>query len=106
MPTTFSTALPAIATITSPVNACERPSVVIAGSNAETNQSETKAAPRPATTRTSAASQVGQRGNHTRRLGGKALCAVPQPANQKRQTEHQQAVRENGADERGLHDSN
>src|SRR5919205_1137160 len=48
-PTTFSTALPAIATITSPANACEMPSDSIAGSSAATNQSDAKAAPAPAT---------------------------------------------------------
>ena len=48
MPTTFSTALPAIPTITMPVNAREIPSVSIAGPSASTNQSETNAAPTPA----------------------------------------------------------
>src|SRR3954468_19353577 len=50
MPTTFSTALPAIATITSPANAFEMPSASTAGSTAPTNQSDTNAAPTPATT--------------------------------------------------------
>src|SRR5690606_1396232 len=44
MPTTFSTALPAIATITSPANASEMRSACIAGSSACTNHSDTKAA--------------------------------------------------------------
>ena len=35
MPATFSTALPAIATITMPANACEMCSVSIAGSSAD-----------------------------------------------------------------------
>ena len=45
IPTTFSTALPAIATMTSPTNSSDRPSVAIAGRSASTNQSETRAAP-------------------------------------------------------------
>ena len=44
MPTTFSTALPAIATTTRPANASEMPSESIVGSSASTNQSETNAA--------------------------------------------------------------
>src|SRR5919202_2075213 len=47
-PTTFSTALPAIATITSPANALDIPSDSTAGSTAPTNQSDTNAAPTPA----------------------------------------------------------
>jgi hypothetical protein len=52
MPTTFSTALPAIATMTSPVNAFEIPSFATAGSMTATNQSDTNAAARPASART------------------------------------------------------
>ena len=48
MPTTFSTALPAIATMTRPTNSSDRPSVAIAGRSASTNQSDTRAAPTPA----------------------------------------------------------
>ena len=48
IPVKFSTALPAIATITSPANAFEIPSDATAGSRAWMNQSETKAAPAPA----------------------------------------------------------
>ena len=44
IPTTFSTALPAIPTITSPANAFEMCSASTAGSRAPTNQSETNAA--------------------------------------------------------------
>jgi hypothetical protein len=47
----FSTALPAIATITSPVNAFEIPSASTAGSMASTNHSETSAAMTPETAR-------------------------------------------------------
>src|SRR4051812_15224513 len=43
-PTTFSMALPAIATTTSPANASEIPIELIAGCRASTNQSDTNAA--------------------------------------------------------------
>src|SRR5512133_424645 len=43
-PTTFSMALPAMATTTRPANASEMPKEFIAGSRAETNQSDTNAA--------------------------------------------------------------
>ena len=46
-PTTFSTALPAIATITSPANSWLMCSVWIAGVSAVTNQSDVNAAPTP-----------------------------------------------------------
>ena len=49
IPTTFSTALPAIPTITMPVKALEIPSASTAGSSAPTNQSETNAAAIPDT---------------------------------------------------------
>ena len=45
MPTTFSTALPAIATTTNPANACDMCRAESAGVRASTNQSETNAAP-------------------------------------------------------------
>jgi hypothetical protein len=61
MPTTFSTALPAIATTTSPANASDIPSIAIAGRSAPTNQSETKAAATAATASTPRASHWGQR---------------------------------------------
>ena len=47
-PVKFSTAFPAMATITSPANAFEIPRVRIAGSRAWMNQSDTKAEPVPA----------------------------------------------------------
>src|SRR3954468_317016 len=50
MPTTFSTAFPAMATMTKPANACEIPSVWIIGSSAATNHSETNAAINPQAT--------------------------------------------------------
>ena len=46
-PAVFSTALPAIATITRPANAAERLSWSIAGRSPATNQSETNAEPAP-----------------------------------------------------------
>ncbi len=60
MPTTCSTALLASATTTRPVKASERWSIAIAGVSALTNQSETKAAPTPATTSNVVASHSGQ----------------------------------------------
>ena len=48
MPVVFSTALPAIATITSPAKAFGIPSLSIDGVSAVMNQSETNAAPTPA----------------------------------------------------------
>src|SRR5258706_4878766 len=65
MPTTCSTALLASATTTKPVKASERCSVAIAGVSALTNQSETKAAPTPATTSNVAASHSGQAPFHS-----------------------------------------
>src|SRR6185312_5846168 len=53
-------ALPAIATITRPANACEMCSASIAGSSASTNHSDTSAAPSDASVSTTAASQSGQ----------------------------------------------
>jgi hypothetical protein len=49
MPTTFSTALEAMATMTRPANAWEMCITSMAGLSATTNQSETNAAPTPAT---------------------------------------------------------
>ena len=60
IPTTFSTAFPARATITRPVNACEICNIEIAGVKADTNQSETNAEPTPAITRITIANQIGQ----------------------------------------------
>ncbi|MCU1673366.1 MAG: hypothetical protein JWN77_1479 [Frankiales bacterium] len=60
MPTTFSTALDAMATMTRPANASEMCSVSIAGVSATTNQSETNAAPTPATASMPMASPSGQ----------------------------------------------
>src|SRR5438874_5857453 len=59
MPTTFSTALPANATITRPVKAGEIPRNVVAGVSAPTNQSETNAEPMPAPTSITIASHMG-----------------------------------------------
>src|SRR6266545_3493081 len=62
-PTTFSIALPAIATITRPANASEMLSEPMAGSSATTNQSETNAASTPAAASSPTASASGQRGS-------------------------------------------
>ena len=62
MPTTFSTALPAIPTITRPVNAFEMPSASTAGSSESTNQSETNAALTPASASTPIAGRSGRIG--------------------------------------------
>src|SRR3954464_12767166 len=62
MPTTFSTALPAMATMTSPVNASESPSAAIVGVRTPTNHSETKAAPTPAAASVARGGQRGQGG--------------------------------------------
>ena len=62
MPATFSTALPAIATITIPANACEMCSWWIVGSSASTNQSETNAEPTPAETSSVTPIAIGTRG--------------------------------------------
>src|ERR1019366_392902 len=61
-PTACSTALPAVATITSPANEREMPRVRIDGSSACTNQSETKAAATPARTNRVRLTLVGTRG--------------------------------------------
>ena len=58
IPTTFSTAFPAIATITRPVNAFEMPSDSTAGSSAAMNQSETSAAATPPTASTTSAGRT------------------------------------------------
>src|SRR5665213_557743 len=62
MPTTFSMALPAIATITSPAKVSEIWSTFMVGSNDFTNQSETKAAHKLAVANNKTASQTGHRG--------------------------------------------
>src|SRR4051794_33861359 len=62
MPTTFSIALPAIATMTRPAKVWEMPSVVMAGSSACTNQSDTNAAATLETASRVTASHSGQRG--------------------------------------------
>ena len=61
-PVAFSTALPAIATMTRPANASEMPSWSIVGRSACTNQSETNAAPTPAAASRPAATASGTRG--------------------------------------------
>src|SRR3954453_18081757 len=58
----FSTALPAMATITSPAKAREIPSDSMAGERAEMNQSETKAAPTPAAARSAIVDERGRDG--------------------------------------------
>src|SRR5258708_36071567 len=60
MPTTFSTAFPARATITRPVKAGEMCKKVMAVVKADTNQSETNADPTPAPTNTTSVSAIGQ----------------------------------------------
>ena len=62
MPTTFSIALPAMATTTRPAKASEMCSADMAGSRATTNQSETKAASAAARASRPTASQTGHRG--------------------------------------------
>src|SRR5882757_2639482 len=62
MPTTFSMALPAIATMTRPANAWDTPSASIAGSREDTNQSETSAAATLAPVSMVTASHSGHRG--------------------------------------------
>ena len=60
MPTTFSTALPAMATTTSPAKASLMCSTPSAGVRAATNQSDTKAAPTLAAERTTTTAPSGQ----------------------------------------------
>ena len=62
MPVTFSTALPAIATMTSPAKAFERWRVLIAGSSAAMNQSDTNAEATPATASIPTPAASGKRG--------------------------------------------
>src|SRR5689334_16167858 len=62
MPTTFSIALPAIATTTRPANASDRCRVWMVGCSAVTNQSETSAAAALARVSRVTASHTGQRG--------------------------------------------
>ena len=59
MPTTFSTALPAIATITGPGEGRRDAERSIAGPSASTNQSETNAAPTPASRQERTATRKG-----------------------------------------------
>ena len=75
-PTTFSTALPAMATITRPANACEMCSESIAGSNAATNQSDTNAADPPAMASMPIARPTGQRGGSLCACGTGSLVVV------------------------------
>src|SRR5262245_31950429 len=86
-PTTFSTALPAMATITRPANASEIPSWSIDGSSAETNQSDTNAAATPETARIVMASQSGQRG-----------ASWPGPSSSSRADSSELRRSENGSD--------
>src|SRR2546421_3021367 len=62
MPTTFSTALPAIATITRPANTWLMPNALTAGASASTNQFDVTAAATPDRASSATASQSGQRG--------------------------------------------
>ena len=73
-PTTFSTALPAIATTTRPANAWLMPSASVAGLSAETNQSLTNAAARPAPPSTTTVVVSDQR-------GGEPACSSPPARN-------------------------
>src|SRR5437660_2420844 len=61
-PTTFSTALPAIATTTNPANVSLMCSDAVAGCKAETNQSLTKTAPVAVAASTTIVAQSGHRG--------------------------------------------
>src|SRR5690348_9558527 len=72
MPTTFSTALPAIATITGPANASEIFKACIAGSSACTNHSDTNAAATADAASRASASGNGQRGG--------SCCSAASPA--------------------------
>src|SRR5690348_492749 len=72
MPTTFSTALPAIATITRPANASEIFKACIAGSSACTNHSDTNAAATADAASRASASGNGQRGG--------SCCSAASPA--------------------------
>src|SRR6185437_14484292 len=72
IPTTFSTALPAIATITKPANASEMCIAPIAGSSACTNHSDTNAAAMADAASSASASGNGQRGG--------SCCSAASPA--------------------------
>ena len=164
-PTTFSTALPAIATTTSPANASLIPSASVAGLSAVTNQSLTNAAATPAPPSTATVVESGQRGgapprrprrrgnrqrheeeheqhpgadeaqrplvrgrrrmervrkrreredrrrehaqrrDHPRAQRVESLRPVSDAADEKREAEHEHAVRDDRADERRLHDA-
>src|ERR1700691_1768504 len=75
-PAVFSTALPAIATITRPAKAWEMWSTAIAGSSALTNQSETNAEPTPATTSSTSVVGNDRRGPVALRSGDGAVAAA------------------------------
>ena len=79
MPTTFSMALPAMATTTSPANACDRFRVWMVGWSAVTNQSDTSAAMPLAATSRVTASHSGQRGGSCA-----TLSAAPDAAGARR----------------------
>ena len=82
MPTTFSTALPAIPTMTRPVNALEMPIASTAGSSAATNQSETSAAATPPAASSPIAKRKETCGRAGAGLGGGMLVRAqvrPQP---------------------------
>src|SRR5690349_14266797 len=98
MPTKFSTALPAMATITRPAKTSLIPAACIAGSKAATNHSDTKAAPRPAT----ASMPMAIASGHPP-CAVAALAAVLDAADHECQPEHQQGAGENRADDGGLH---
>ena len=63
----FSTAFPAIATMTSPANAFGTPTCFIAGVSDSMNQSATNAAPTPAAPSSASASHNGTRGSDSGR---------------------------------------
>jgi hypothetical protein len=63
MPVVFSTAFPAMPTITSPANAFGTPIRFIAGVRAVTNQSDTNAAPTPESASSATARRIEIRGS-------------------------------------------
>ena len=74
IPATFSTALPAIATITKPANAREMWSLWIVGVSAWTNQSETNAEPVPAAISSTTAVTMAIRGWRSSSGGRSSDC--------------------------------
>src|SRR5215510_4780460 len=81
IPTTFSTAFPAMATTTKPANACEIPQDSIVGSSACTNQSDTNAVNIPAIASTETA-RVNDQGCSSNSVEGTSSPIGP-PCNEK-----------------------